>query len=559
MDSRSRALEKTERFADRRQRYRLQKRLAQGSRGDLYLANDTFLDRVVALKILKVKVATGNMRQQLEQEAKLCAAPQNEHIAQLSDYGVTLDDQPFYITDYLTGQNLKDLLQQEKYLPVEQVVSIITQVCTGLQSIHRGVLLQPQGRQTVESVKMIHCHLMPTNIFLLQTATGVQVKVLGFDITRVLDMQLQMDDPSSPCCPSTYRYLAPEQFSRQQALDSWTDIYSLGMLLYEMLSGVDPFFGLDGQASNIAATLWMKAHLSVEPVPLRSRSRCQPLSSRLEFIVMRCLQKSPSDRFRSVDELSHALQEVVDCSRTPIVQPNQTPFISAQPAKTIKAKAPPLGLAIPPQVKEHVNATLQATDVTSSQRTAATSPQKQTPPLQTPHTSLSIGAVQLCPAETQLLSTLLSQFIGPIAPLILRQALATQMTAPQLIEYLIKTMPLNLQSQAKEQLQAFFNLQLQTLAPTSNPLVVQTPNWSEAVSKATLTLTTELNHQLNLLLTAEIGPIAPYMILKLLKQAISWQTFRESLVASVPEARRLDIDQRVANLLAGECNDATIN
>jgi serine/threonine-protein kinase len=552
MDSRSCAIDKVEHFADRRQRYRLQKQLAQSGRGDVYLAVDTFLDKVVALKILKLKATTGNVRQQLEQEARLCAALQSEHIVQISDYGITPDDQPFYVTDYLTGQTLKDILQQAKYLSVEQAVHIVTQICTCLQGAHCGVLLQGKGEQTVKSVKMIHRSLNPTNIFLLQTATGEQVKVLGFDITRVLDTQLQYDNPSLINRPSAYRYLAPEQFTGQQELDSWTDIYSLGILLYEMLSGVDPFFGLDGQASNVATMVWMKAHVSIDPVPLRSRSRCQNLSPTLEAIVMCCLQKSPSDRFNSVDHLSKALQVFLNSSGLPLSQSSTTPIEPAARSQVIEAISSPLGSAIPPHVKGSLGSALKTTITTADQEPSTPKRQAHAIPSSAKVSESPFGdLLTLSQFEIQWLNARLSQFIGPIAPLVLQKALATQTSELQLIEYLVRTMPSNLQLQAREQLQSFFNLRLQTSVLTPHQFVVaQTPNWSESSSKTALTLTMELNQKLSILLTTEIGPIAPYMILKVLKQATTWQEFKQGLAMLIPGARRSLIEQQVTALLS---------
>ena len=111
----------------------------------------------------------------------------------------------------------------------------------------------------------------------------------------------------------TFHYAAPEQFEVEATIDERTDIYSLGIILYEMLSGTDPFgLGLNIHQQMISGMSWVLAHASKPPVPLRLHKSCEQVLPGLEAAVMRCLQKSPDERFASVGELKLALQAAVE-------------------------------------------------------------------------------------------------------------------------------------------------------------------------------------------------------------------------------------------------------
>lgn len=295
-----------------RQRYRLDKRLGTGGMGDVFLAMDTLLGQPVALKLLKdTLVAADELRKRFEREVALCAALKSDHIVEVSDYGVTAEGHPFYVMEYLRGQSLGQLLRQQLRLSVSRTVGIISQVCEGLHHAHQGVTLWRDRATIKEQVMVIHRDLKPDNIFLVPTALGELVKILDFGIAKILNPDASEYTNATGMFIGTFRYAAPEQLAGETDLDGRADLYSLGIILYEMLSGSDPF-GFGKKANATSGTSWAIAHTSKLPLPLRSQLGCEQLSPALEAVVMRCLQKLPSARFASVDELNWLLKAAVD-------------------------------------------------------------------------------------------------------------------------------------------------------------------------------------------------------------------------------------------------------
>ncbi|BAZ16717.1 serine/threonine protein kinase [Calothrix sp. NIES-4071] len=312
------------------QRYRLEKRLGGGGMGEVFLATDTRVGKDVALKLLKDKlVASGEMRKRFEREISICAALQSDHIIEISDCGVTTEGYPFYVMEYLRGQTLRQLLMRERQLPPERVVKIMTQVCKGLQLAHRGVIMQRDGNNT-ERIKVIHRDLKPDNIFLVPTEFGEWVKILDFGIAKIYSESSEHTNLTKTFI-GTFRYSSPEQIQNDKNIDVSADIYSLGIILYEMLSAADPF-GLSIKGEHISEPSWLLAHSYEPPRPLRSQPGCEQLSLELEAVVIKCLQKKPSNRFASVSELSQALETAIKrqtntgtLKSTTIVQPRPQP------------------------------------------------------------------------------------------------------------------------------------------------------------------------------------------------------------------------------------------
>lgn len=295
------------RFIGDNQRYRLDKRLAGGGMGEVFLAMDTRVGQQVALKLLKdTLVASQEMRKRFEREIAVCAALQSDHIVKISDCGVTPEGYPFYVMEYLRGQTLRQLLLREKRLSVERTVGIIAQVCKGLQLAHQGVTLQRDGGKSTEHIQVIHRDLKPDNIFLVPTDLGEWVKILDFGVAKIRNESTEQTNITNTFI-GTFRYAAPEQLQSDKNLDARADIYSLGLILYEMLGGADPF-GLSVKANNISEASWVLAHAYEPPKPLRSQPGCEYLSAELEAVILKCLQKNPHNRFASVEDLNQALQ-----------------------------------------------------------------------------------------------------------------------------------------------------------------------------------------------------------------------------------------------------------
>jgi WD40 repeat protein/tRNA A-37 threonylcarbamoyl transferase component Bud32 len=291
-------------------RYRLDQYLGGGGMGDVFLATDTRLGKSVALKLLKDPLIANDLdlRQRFERECTICAALKSVHIVQVSDYGVTSEGYPFYVMEYLQGQTLGQLLSTQPRLSIEQTCSIITQVCAGLRLAHEGVMIWNRETNASERIKVVHRDLKPDNIFLLPTTLGQLAKIIDFGIAKIYSLHAESTHTTSIFL-GTCHYASPEQFDGWRAVDERSDIYSLGVILYEMLSGTDPF-GFDFHHHPVTNTAWLTAHASKPPQPLRSHPGCEPIPSALDAVVMRCLAKLPDQRFASVAELGTALQGI---------------------------------------------------------------------------------------------------------------------------------------------------------------------------------------------------------------------------------------------------------
>ncbi len=292
------------------QRYRLDKSLGGGGMGEVFLTTDTRVGKEVALKLLKDKwLASGEMLKRFEREIRICAALQSEHIIEISDCGVTDEGFPFYVMEYLRGQTLRYLMLREKQLSPERTVKIMTQVCKGLQVAHQGVVMQRDGKNSPDRITVIHRDLKPDNIFLLPTEVGEWVKILDFGIAKIKSDSSEQTNLTKTFI-GTFRYSSPEQIQNDKNIDARADIYSLGIILYEMLSAADPF-GLSIDGSKVSESSWLNAHGYKPPIPLKQQPGCEYLSSELEAVVIKCLQKKPSNRFASVEELRQALQATI--------------------------------------------------------------------------------------------------------------------------------------------------------------------------------------------------------------------------------------------------------
>ena len=298
--------------------------------GDVFLAMDTLLGQQVALKLLKDTLVTSvELRKRFEREVAVSAALKSDHIVQVSDYGVSAEGYPFYVMEYLRGQSLGQLLRREGRLSVERTVSIITQVCEGLREAHQGVTMWRNNATVSEHIKVVHRDLKPDNIFLVSTVLGELVKILDFGIAKIREDAAEHTNLTNMFL-GTFQYAAPEQLEVATDIDERADIYSLGIILYEMLCGTDPF-GLGLNTRKISGISWATAHTYKPPQPLRSQPGLSQLQPELETVVMRCLQKAPDERFASVNELKRALQAAVDVEHGRNGDPPTTLPISENP------------------------------------------------------------------------------------------------------------------------------------------------------------------------------------------------------------------------------------
>ena len=265
--------------------YRVVSRLGAGGMGSVYEVTHVALGRTYALKVLHANVVErdANSIERFLREARAAARIRNAFIVDVFDFGYLADGRPYFVMELLPGTSLSDLLDQETLLP-ERAVSIASQLCEALAAAHdHGV---------------IHADVTPSNV-LLEEEPELRVKLVDFGLAELKDRT----DVNAPACDyvlGTPCYISPEQI-RGQPADERSDQYSLGVVLFEMLTGRPPFIDHDVRA------LCMK-HLR-DPIPPLVSSH-GPLPDELSKVVERAMAKSPAQRFPSMRAMRAELDEV---------------------------------------------------------------------------------------------------------------------------------------------------------------------------------------------------------------------------------------------------------
>jgi eukaryotic-like serine/threonine-protein kinase len=272
---------------DRLGPYRVDSSLGAGGMGEVYRATDTRLGRAVAVKVLSGGHAHDPARlQRFEQEARVVAALSHANVLALHDVG-SQDGVDYAVFELLEGQTLRQRLASGP-VPVSKAVDYGMQICQGLAAVHaRGI---------------VHRDLKPDNVFL--TRSG-QVKILDFGLAKlgprglgILEGGSDVRTPTEPgLLLGTFGYMAPEQ-ARGRPADARSDIFSMGAVLYEMLTGRRAFTG-QTPADMLAALL------TQDPPAISAVAR--PVPRALERVVQRCLERNPEERFQSARDVAFGL------------------------------------------------------------------------------------------------------------------------------------------------------------------------------------------------------------------------------------------------------------
>lgn len=306
------------------EKYEILEVIGRGGMSTVYKARHLLMNNLVAIKILNPSLVTDPSHlERFIQEARALSSLRHVNILQVYDSGIYENTQPYLVTEFLKGESLEEILEKHSNLPVERAVHIFLQICDGLQLAHKK--------------NIIHRDLKTSNIVIVQEPDAKDVvKLLDFGIAKVLG-----DDPKagqkltkagevfgSPL------YMSPEQCTSGE-VDARSDIYSLGCVMYETLTGTPPHVG-----ANALET--MNKHVNEPVLSLRGIAPNLVIPELIDALVMKSLKKHPSQRQQTVEEVKKDLIEAAKRSRLYIESVSKAASYSTNPFEVEMPKQAPL-------------------------------------------------------------------------------------------------------------------------------------------------------------------------------------------------------------------------
>lgn len=283
-------------------KYVILERLGKGGMGLVYKAQHQRIKRYAALKLLPARESRDEVSvKRLEREATAMGKLQHPAIATMYDFGMTDEGQPYIVMELMRGENLKQCLKQKGRLEAEEALAIFLQISEAMAYAH--------------AMGLMHRDLKPENIMfaedqkeleqadtLVTPARKAAIKVLDFGIARHTEESLMLTRTGQ--IVGSASYMSPEQCSGKKPVDTRTDIYSLGVIMYEMLTGSLPYKG-----ETFLETIYLKT--TELPAPFPENLENPP---GLENLVLKCLMVQPEDRPQSMEEVNAALRSIADAS-----------------------------------------------------------------------------------------------------------------------------------------------------------------------------------------------------------------------------------------------------
>ncbi len=275
----------------------LEQRIGEGGMGAVYRATHQALRTSYAVKILRADFGNDDtVVERFRREAMACSRLQHEHVVYVTDFGSDPHAGLYLVMEFVDGPSLAKLLQAQRRMPIGRVGRIMEQVCEAMSAAHR--------------LDIVHRDLKPDNILVMRDpARRDFVKVVDFGIARIRMADAEDEITAMGTTVGTVEYIAPEQLiNRPGMVGPWSDIYALGVILAEMVSGAKPF----GAGSMLELAV---KHATAIP-PLLSEARPELAGTLLESLVASMLAKDPKDRPASMevvrDTLSHAVSELIE-------------------------------------------------------------------------------------------------------------------------------------------------------------------------------------------------------------------------------------------------------
>jgi eukaryotic-like serine/threonine-protein kinase len=275
-------------------KYRIEALLGSGGMCDVYRARHSLIGKQVAIKVLKPELAADpKIAERFEQEAMASSRVRHPHAIDVTDFGIDQRNRPFIVMELVEGKTIGELLRENGPFTLERTAGILRQVCGALEAAH--------------SAGVIHRDVKSDNILIAEYEDGDWVEVADFGVAKIQeDVNRRAALTGANFIIGTPRYMSPEQ-CEEKPVDARSDIYSLGVVVYEMLTGEAPFEG--------NSTRLLIAHSTEPPMPL-SRKRPDILPA-VEAVVMRALDKDPSRRPQTALEFAREFAEAAGFGQPP--------------------------------------------------------------------------------------------------------------------------------------------------------------------------------------------------------------------------------------------------
>ncbi|WP_437805520.1 serine/threonine-protein kinase [Sorangium sp. So ce1078] len=271
-------------------KYRVERVIGIGGMGVVVAATHLQLEEQVAIKLLLPAAAhSRTLAERFVREARAAVKVKSEHVARVTDVGTLESGTPYMVMEYLSGSDLAEALRAGGPMPPQAAVEYVLQACEALAEAH--------------AAGIIHRDLKPANLFLTRRADGSPcVKVLDFGISKVATGGSDPRITDTKAVMGSPLYMSPEQLKSSRDVDARTDIWSLGVILFELLAGAPPFDG---------ATMPQLCVAIMQGIPRPLASFRPDVPPALEAVILRCLEKLPERRFRDVGALAEALAPFV--------------------------------------------------------------------------------------------------------------------------------------------------------------------------------------------------------------------------------------------------------